>query len=193
VNSRVNTIDAEMLAHMEKANCFLVAFGVESGNQEILDYVNKGITLDQTRNAFKWIKDTSIESASHVVFGLAPFETEKTIKKTLDFIKEIKPDYANFHIATPYPGTELYEKYDKAGYIINKDYARLESPTANITLPHLSNNDLEHWRDRAFFDFYVTPGMAFRQLKKVRSATELVNLVSNGLWFVNGWMNARKQ
>ncbi len=192
VNSRVNTIDAEMLKYMDKANCFLIAFGVESGNQEILDYVKKGITLDQTRKAFKLMKETDIESAAHIVFGLAPFETEKTIKKTLDFVNEIKPNYANFHVATPYPGTELYDRYDNAGYIINKDYTRLESPKANISLPHLSNKDLEHWRDKAFFDFYVTPRIAFQELKKVRSAAHLVNLVSNGLWFMQGWMNARK-
>lgn len=192
VNSRVNTIDPKMLKHMDDANCFLVAFGVESGNQEILDYVNKGITLEQTRNAFKWVKETNIESAAHVVFGLAPFETEKTIKKTLDFINEIKPNYANFHIATPYPGTELYARYDREGYIINKEYTRLESPKANISLPHLSNTDLEHWRDKAFFDFYVTPRIAIQELKKVRSFPHLYNLVTNGLWFMQGWMNARK-
>ncbi|MBU4246010.1 B12-binding domain-containing radical SAM protein [archaeon] len=192
VNSRVNTIDQEMLKHMDEANCFLVAFGAESGNQEILNYVNKGITLEQTRNAFKWVHETNIESAAHIVFGLAPFETETTIKKTLDFVKEIKPNYANFHIATPYPGTELYARYDKEGYIINKEYTRLESPKANITLPNLSNNDLEHWRDKAFFDFYVTPRIAIQELKKVRSFPHLYNLVTNGLWFMQGWMNARK-
>lgn len=192
VNSRVNTIDPEMLKYMDKANCFLIAFGVESGVQEILDYVRKGITLENTRNAFKWIKETNIKSAAHVVFGLAPFESEKTIKQTLDFVREIKPNYANFHVATPYPGTELYERYNKEGYIINRDYARLETPNSNISLPHLSNKDLERWRDKAFFDFYVTPRMVVQELKRVRSASQLINLVSNGLWFVDGWMNARK-
>ncbi len=192
VNSRVNTVDPEMLKSMDKAGCFLIAFGVESGVQEILNYMNKGITLEQTRKAFAWIKDTSIESASHIVFGLAPFETEETIKKTLEFVKEIKPNYANFHVATPYPGTELYKKYDEKGYIINKDYTRLESPKANISLPYLSNEDLEYWRDKAFFDFYVTPRMAIQELKKIRTPREFVNLVSSGLWFLNGWVTIRK-
>jgi anaerobic magnesium-protoporphyrin IX monomethyl ester cyclase len=187
VNSRVNTVNPETLKLMSDANCFLIGFGVESGNQEILDYVRKGITLDQTRKAFRWIKDTNISSAAHVVFGLAPFETEKTIKKTLRFINEIKPNYANFHVAIPYPDTELYEIYEREGYIINKNLEYLESSIANISLPNLTGEQLKRWRDRAFYNFYFRPGFLAQELMNVKSARELRYLVENGLWFVKGW------
>jgi radical SAM superfamily enzyme YgiQ (UPF0313 family) len=187
VNSRVDTVTPEILNIMSDANCFLIGFGVENGNQEILDYVRKGITLEQTRRTFRWIKDTNIASAAHVVFGLSPIENEKTVKKTIEFVREIKPNYANFHIATPYPTTELYRRYQEKGYLTRNDLKYLESSTPNITLPHLDGKQLKYWRDRAFYDFYFRPGMVFQEIRNVKSLVDLYNLVGNAFWFLKGW------
>lgn len=193
VNSRVDTVSLEMLKKMDEAGCMLIGFGVENGNQEILDYVKKGIKLQDSINAFKWIKKTKILSAAHVIFGLAPFETKETIMKTIRFVNKLKPNYANFHIATPYPGTEFYRIYNEKGYLICKDYRYLESVTANISLPHLSNKELEYWRDRAFYGFFLRPRMVLQELKKLQSTKEFVNLVGNALWFFDGWISMRKK
>jgi len=187
-NSRVNTVSLEMLKKMDEAGCMLIGFGVENGNQEILDYVGKGIKLQDSMNAFKWIRQTKILSAAHVVFGLAPFENEQTIKKTIKFVHSLKPNYANFHIATPYPGTEFYDIYNEKGYIICKDYRFLESANANISLPNLSPEDLEKWRDKAFYGFFLTPRMVFQELHKIKNLKELINLFTNAFWFFDGWV-----
>ncbi|HJX01937.1 MAG TPA: radical SAM protein, partial [Candidatus Humimicrobiaceae bacterium] len=186
-------VTPELLKKMDEAGCFLIGFGVESGVQEILDYVNKGIKLQDSVNAFRWIKDTNILSASHVVFGLTPFETAKTVKQTIDFVyNKLEPNYANFHIATPYPGTKLYEIYDKGGYIINRNFSMLESINANIRLPHLSEDDLIYWRNYAFYHFYFRKKFILQEIKKLKSAREAYNLATNGIWFLNGWVNAKK-
>lgn len=192
VNSRVDRAEPDIIKYMKEAGCFLIAFGVESGVQEILNYVKKGITLNQTRSAFKWMREAELPSAAHVVFGLAPFENERTIRKTLKFVREIDPNYANFHVATPYPNTELYRRYKEGGYIINEDFSRLESNRANISLPELTDAQLEYWRDRAFREFYITPRMLVQELKHIRSSSELRNLVDNAFWFVKGWMRIRQ-
>lgn len=193
VNSRVNTVDLEMLKKMDEAGCMLMGFGVENGNQEILDYVNKGTKLQDAINAFKWIRQTKIRAAAHIIFGLAPFETKETIQKTIKFVNKLKPHYANFHIATPYPGTKLYEIYNEKGYLINKDYKYLESAHANISLPHLSDQELEYWRSKAFFNFFFRPRIIFQELRMLHSFKELINLAGNAYWFFDGWINAGKK
>jgi radical SAM superfamily enzyme YgiQ (UPF0313 family) len=190
-NSRVDGVDPDTIDAMREAGCFLVAFGVESGVQEILDYVRKGITLKQTRDAFRWMREAGLPSAAHVVFGLAPFENGKTVRKTLDFVKEIAPNYANFHVATPYPKTELYHRYREAGYITSEDFSEYESSRANITLPELSSGQLEYWRDRAFREFYVTPRMILQEISRVGSLAEVKNLFDDAYWFISGWMKVR--
>jgi anaerobic magnesium-protoporphyrin IX monomethyl ester cyclase len=193
VNSRVNTVTPNLFKKMDEAGCFLIGFGVESGVQEILDYMNKGIKLQDSINAFRWIKETNILAASHAVFGLAPFETAKTVKQTIDFVyNKLGPNYANFHIAIPYPGTKLYEIYEKGGYIINRNFSLLESINANIRLPHLSEDDLIYWRNYAFYHFYFKKNFILQEIKKLRSVREAYNLITNGLWFLNGWVNAKK-
>lgn len=192
VNSRVDRADLGLFEAMREAGCFLVAFGVESGVQEILDYVKKGTTLDQTRKAFQWMKEAGLPSAAHVVFGLAPFENEKTIGKTLEFVREIDPDYANFHVATPYPNTELYRRYKEAGYITNEDCSRLESSRANICLPGLSDEQLEYWRERAFREFYLRPKIILREIRNARSLGGAMNLAANAFWFMKGWARIKE-
>ena len=128
-----------------------------------------------------------------MVFGLTPFETAKTVKQTIDFVyNKLEPNYANFHIATPYPGTKLYEIYDKGGYIINRNFSMLESINANIRLPHLSEDDLIYWRNYAFYHFYFRKKFILQEIKKLKSAREAYNLATNGIWFLNGWVNAKK-
>lgn len=193
VNSRVDTVDLEMLKKMEEAGCMLIGFGVENGNQEILDYVHKGIKLEDSIRTFKIVKETKILTAAHVVFGLAPFETKETIMKTIKFVHKLKPNYANFHVATPYPGTEFYDIYNEKGFIICKDYKYLESANANISLPNLSNKELEYWRDKAFFGFFLRPRIVFQELRKLRSMKQFVNLAGNAIWFFDGWVGMGKK
>ena len=193
VNSRVDTVDLESLKLMEKAGCYVIGFGVESGVQEILNYVKKGIKLQNTINAFKWAGKTRIRTAAHVVFGLAPFENRKTILKTIWFVHKLKPKYANFHVATPYLGTELYDIYSKEGYIEKNNLVDFETTTANISLPKLSRRELEFWRGFAFFTFFFSPRFILQQLSYVRSFKELLNLIGNGFWWSLGWINIKKK
>jgi radical SAM superfamily enzyme YgiQ (UPF0313 family) len=137
------------------------------------------------------MREAGLPSAAHVVFGLAPFENGKTVRKTLDFVKEIAPNYANFHVATPYPKTELYHRYREAGYITSEDFSEYESSRANITLPELSSGQLEYWRDRAFREFYVTPRMILQEISRVGSLAEVKNLFDDAYWFISGWMKVR--
>ncbi|MDI6784784.1 MAG: radical SAM protein, partial [bacterium] len=79
-NSRVDTVDLEMLRWMKKAGCWVVGYGIESGNQEILNKMKKGITLDKIRSAIRLTKQAGLKTHAFYVFGL-PWETEATIQE----------------------------------------------------------------------------------------------------------------
>ena len=101
---RVNLVDKETLTWMKKAGCSMIAYGVESGNQKGLDYLNKGTTVEQIRDAFELTKRAGIRPMAYFVLGI-PVETYKDELRTIDFAKEIRPAYAQFSVLSPVPGT----------------------------------------------------------------------------------------
>lgn len=119
---RANLVDEKLLGHMRQAGCIRTAFGVESGNQEILDSViHKHLTLDQVRRAFRAAKAVGMETIGFFIVGL-PGETEETMDETIRFACELDPVVANFSIATPFPGTEMYRTVQEKGRLLVEDY-----------------------------------------------------------------------
>ena len=108
-NGRVNLMQKDMLKAMHNAGCVSIAYGIESGNQSILDSMKKNITLNQTKNVVKWTKESGIKSAGYFMIGMLG-ETKETIIDTINFAKELDLDFYGFSITTPLPGTELYRK-----------------------------------------------------------------------------------
>ena len=156
-NSRVDTFDREMAKIMKKAGCWMVSFGIESGSQEILDSCKKKITLDQSREAVRVSREEGLISIGHFVLGI-PGETPDTIKQTLKFSKESDPDFAEFYIATPFPGSDLFEavkdKVSLSWRDIRYDYDPYDYPF-----------DLEKIRRNAYFQFYLRPRKIFRYIR----------------------------
>jgi len=118
-NSRVDTVDPELLGKMKEAGCFFICYGVESGNQKILDIARKKITLEKIKEAVKLSKDAGIKSLASFIIGL-PGETKKTLKESVNFAEELGPYYA-FHLLAPFPGTEVWERREEYGLRILTD------------------------------------------------------------------------
>lgn len=106
--TRVNLIDEDIIKKMVLCGCNTVKVGIESGSSNILKMMKKGITHEQVRNAACLFNKYGIFWSAYFMMGL-PNETEEDIYKTLNFLNEIKPDYASIGIYEPYPGTELFE------------------------------------------------------------------------------------
>lgn len=117
--SRVDTISEEMLAAMKGAGCKLIWFGVESGSQKILDYLNKRITLSQIRAAYKLCKRVGIKAGASFMIGV-PGETVDDVQNTIALAEELKPEFAWFNIFTGYPTSPLYE-YVKENRLYEKE------------------------------------------------------------------------
>ncbi|UCC54958.1 MAG: radical SAM protein, partial [Anaerolineaceae bacterium] len=106
-NSRVDYVDEEMLQMMSKAGCWLISWGIESGNESILRHARKGAYPDKAERALTWARRAGIKNWGYFIIGL-PGETEATIRDTIDFSKKLPLDIALFHVAAPYPGTPFF-------------------------------------------------------------------------------------
>jgi radical SAM superfamily enzyme YgiQ (UPF0313 family) len=114
--ARVDTISEELLDKLKEAGCTTLCFGIESGNQEILDRVKKKTTLDKCRAAADMCRKSGIIPLASYILGL-PGETEETVKNTLKFAFDLNMDFG-IHILAPFPGTEVREKAEEYGMSI---------------------------------------------------------------------------
>ncbi len=176
-NSRVDTIDKEMMVTMKKAGCHMIKFGVESGSQKILNNLRKGISVQQSRNVFRWANELNIDTVAHIMLG-SPGETWETIKETIDFAKEIRPTYASFNITTPYPGTDLWReaegKLDINDFSLHDIERIYESGFFSKALCNLSKKEVEEAFNRAYREFYFRPSYIFKRLLRQCSFSEFL-------------------
>lgn len=173
-NSRVDTIDETMAAAMKAAGCQIVSFGVESANPEILKRVRKGINLDQARAGVRIAKAAGLTTFAYFILGL-PGETPATAQETIEFAIRLDPDYANFHVAIPFPGTELYHEAQKAGWLAHEDWDQFEEMgSAVMDLPDFSREQARYFQQRATRQFYLRPRQLWRELKRIRSTSDLL-------------------
>jgi anaerobic magnesium-protoporphyrin IX monomethyl ester cyclase len=105
--SRVDTLDEEMLREMKKSGCVQIDFGVESGSDKTLETMRKSTTVQAARQTFAMTKKVGVRSCATFIIGFQG-ETEKDMEETFNFAKEINADYTAFYFLTPYPGTPIY-------------------------------------------------------------------------------------
>lgn len=178
---RVDRINEEVLSKLAKAGCRVVKYGVETSSTQILKDIKKGITVDQIKKAFALTKKYKIATYATVAFGL-PGETKQTIKETIDFVIKLNPDFVQFSIATPYPGTEFFNQAKAHGWLIVKDWKDYNSiKNSVIEYPNLTRHDIEQAVDTAYKRFYFRPMYLLRQLSKVRSLRQLKQALRGGL------------
>jgi len=164
---RVDTMDLPLLKLMKKAGCYQLSFGVESGNQEVLDKVGKGIKLEQVENAVRWAKEAGIETIGFFMIGL-PFDTEQTMQQTIDFAKKLPLDLVQFTVTVPYPGTELYGMVEKKGRFLVEDWSAFGSYSgkAYYEFGSLGKDLVERMYKKAYKEVYFRPGYALKRVAK---------------------------
>lgn len=172
---RANLADEELLGRMREAGCLRTAFGVESGNQRILDeVVHKQLTLDQVRAAFQAAKTVGMETIGFFIIGL-PGETEETMEDTIRFACELDPVVANFSMATPFPGTKMYDQVLQQGRLLvhNWDEFAFFENKAQFETDSMPAELVERkWRE-AYRRFYLRPHRIARTLARKRTWLEL--------------------
>lgn len=108
-NARIGLIDEETIKLAKEAGCHTIKFGVESGNQELLNKMRKGYKKERAIEVFDFCNKIGMKTHAHVMIGV-PGETEKTVNETINFVKRLNPTTASFGICTPYPGSSLFDE-----------------------------------------------------------------------------------
>jgi radical SAM superfamily enzyme YgiQ (UPF0313 family) len=123
--SRVDTVNMEVLTKMRQAGCVGLLYGVESGNQEILDKIKKKITLEKVKEATRMANAVGINVHATFVLGL-PGESKETLAQTLEFAQGLDVFYG-IHVLAPFPGTEIREKAEEYGIeILTNDWSKYD-------------------------------------------------------------------
>ena len=190
---RVDRIDDEMLSWLKKAGCSMIAYGVESGNQVGIDYLQKGITLSQIRRAFALTRRAGIRPMAYFILGI-PVETYVEGLETIRFAKEIKPDYAQFSILSPYQGTKLYEEAKAKGWYqeveANNPFDKDQKRPVLIS-ENWSEEKLRKILRHAHRSFYFRPSYVLRKLRSIRGLNQMQSLWGIGCGLFRWYFSKR--
>jgi len=180
--TRVNLINDDVLKVMKYAGCYMIGYGVESGNQQVLDALRKDITLDQATKALKATQQAGIETVAYFMIGSLG-ESPQTIRDTIEFAKRLDPDFAQFSVTTPYPGTELHRLAfkDESSPETWDDYtyASLTSiDGVGFRTRVLSRTELRELNKEAYLSFYFRWHYLWKKLRRIRHMGELKTYIS---------------
>jgi len=169
INTRVDMVDNDkfMLRNLKAAGVRKISFGVESGDQKVLDSIKKGITLEQAKEAFKLTKRAKIETHAFFMIG-NPGETKESAEKTIRFSKQLEADWAAFAPTIVYPGTEMYREAVAMNYLkdekwyLNENVEIFMSNIGSISkgqmhLPGFSPKEQLLFTKKAYRKFYLRP------------------------------------
>jgi len=156
INSRPDGVSPPLLQKLKAAGCWMIGYGLESGSDEMLKLMGKGLTVEQCRSAVTMAKQAGLAVTGHFVLGF-PGETRESAGQTVKFAMEEPVDFAQFYCAVPFPGSKLYERARKQGMIVTDDWARFEQNFSVISTSTLSAEELAKIREEAYLKFYFAP------------------------------------
>ncbi|MGD0335586.1 MAG: radical SAM protein [Candidatus Omnitrophota bacterium] len=187
VNARVDSADLELFKVMKKAGCRELLVGFESGNQEVLNNVNKNITLEESRRLVDYAKQARLQVHGCFVIGL-PGETEQTAVQTVDFALSLGLTTLQFSGAVPFPGTKFFDLCMERGWIEAKPWsAWLDTgeQAGVVKYPALNQERINYFADLGLKRFYLRPAYIIKFLFKTRSFSDLYRKVRGAANFLN--------
>ena len=165
---RMDYLDDELLALLKEAGLYLVSIAVESGNDDILKSMKKGIKVHRIHRDVKLIKKHGFDIAAFFILGF-PGETIETIKDTIALSLKLPLLRANYFTYLPLPGTESYHKLEETGELQNVDWDNYYMMSAPYTPRGVSREDLLKIKRKAFIKFYMRPRILIRNILGIQS------------------------
>lgn len=180
---RVDSVDFSLLKKMKDAGCYRVLFGIESGSDEILKRIRKGIRVEQVRQAVEAAKRAGLEVFGAFMFAL-PGETEKTMQKTIDLAVSLDLDLAKASITIPLPGTPLFQELQSRERIKTNDWSKFNFyfPAKEVyDHDNLDWETVERYFTKFYRRFYLRPEYIYkrflRSLRKGRVLSDVKSFV----------------
>ena len=172
--ARIDSVDADLLAKMKRAGCVRIYFGIESGEQETLDRINKGITVAQIRETIGLCKDMGIKALGFFLVGV-PGETRQSIKRLVRFAKSLDLEYVQFSKMTAKPLTPLWrDLVEQSGQDYWREYilGNVEEQPLPRPWTELTNDEIDALAKWAYVRYHSRPSFLLRSVLAVRSFDE---------------------
>lgn len=180
IGVRVHSLNKDLLIIMRRAGVFKFGFGVESGDQDMLRRIKKGLQLERAVTLVTEARALGFTTHGYFIIGF-PGDTPASMQRTIDFAKHLNPHYASFSVCTPLPGTEMYDDISKNGrFIENVDEGIEEGLFALkgfFTYGDLQPEMVGQYCEQAWKTFYSRPGKILDVLSTVRSRGEMLWLL----------------
>jgi len=171
---RLDAVDEELLKKMKRAGVTSIFLGLESGNQDVLDFYNKGITLNQMEKTIRLIRKFGLNTIGNFIVG-APIETNKHLEKTYGFAKRIPLNTVTFTPFRYLKGSELWKETFEEGKIEDDEYVVETDPSRR--LGNFSYRYLEEWCERSSVDIMFQPSRLFREFFNIIARKDFYNFL----------------
>jgi len=166
-NSRAN-LEYDTIKSFKDSGLRLFLVGYESGNEDILKNIKKGVTMDEMRRFTKACHQAGVVIHGTFILGL-PVETRESIENTINFAKELDVFSIQVSLAAPYPGTELFEMARQNGWFVKKDKTDLVEgdgfQQSALEYPGLSKEEIFESVERFYHRYYLRPKPILRIVK----------------------------
>jgi len=159
--SRVDTVDLELFQTMKSAGCWMVSFGVESANTEVLDRSRKGQDLRATVEGVRLARRAGLMTTGHVMMGL-PGDSKRAALSTLRFVRRLPLDFVQFYCAVPWPGSLLYEQAMEKGWLHATGWSDYVQDSAVFTEGAMRQVEVERFARWGARYFYLSPSRLAR-------------------------------
>jgi len=161
---RVNLVQEESLEWMKRAGCEVIAYGIETAHQKGLDWLSKGVKVEEMISAVKLTKQAGIKVLGYFIFGI-PVESYEEELESIEFAKDLGLDYVQFGSLSPFPGSRLYELAIQNGW-----YKEARAPAPEeygerrplLITDYWNEQRLERILKKAYKRFYFRPGYILR-------------------------------
>lgn len=156
--TRANMVNNEIVSLAKKSGCYRLEMGIESGDDDILQSINKNITVRQIREAVAIIKKHGLDISAYFIIG-HPHETPDKVYKTIKLATELNPTTIAIGMMCPYPGTKIYQmaKNSEGGYkLLSEDWSKYDKYGADaLECEGLSPSKIKKMQLMAYMYFYI--------------------------------------
>ncbi|MBI5139910.1 MAG: radical SAM protein [Candidatus Vogelbacteria bacterium] len=178
-DARASDVSKESLALMKKSGCWQIAYGVETGSQKVMDFLQKRVTFEQINNAFRWTKKAGISTKGFFILG-HPTETYESIQETRNLILKLDIDVIGVTFFTVFPGSPICPTIREYGKF-DPDWDKTDTYTIGNFIPNgFTAEELIEFRQQTLKKFYFRPKYMLRQLLMVKNLFQLFKLILGG-------------
>lgn len=178
--ARVDAITEPIAQLLGSSGCRYVDLGIESFNDDILEYIHKGITSQQIYSAIELLQKYQVPVKLNILIGTSPLETKETIKDTIRRAKKLHIDQVMINIVSPFPGTQFYQMALDNGWLKDGVYTPTDVQRESIlNYPNLSNKEMEQLLFRSNLSYFLSPRFVWKQIRRFRSWTDFTHALKS--------------